>query len=194
MAIGGGVAALLVTASGCSSSRGAGAPDGAAPTLDSGSAACAAAGGQCEEGVDCEVSIPQACLGSAVCCLRAEPMCAPDANMQPLLASSYGQSCAVDSDCIAVGLGDPCSACALGCANAAINKSSKQQYLADVAKAPAAGVGCFCIAGPELFSSTCCHGGQCQSPIQCLNLVALADASDSRDAADGGPADAGSSE
>jgi hypothetical protein len=89
-----------------------------------------------------------------------------------------------------VGLGDPCSACAIGCANASINRAAKQEYMADVAKAPAAGGVCFCPSGPELFSSTCCHVGQCQSPIQCENL-ALANASDSRAVADGGPADAG---
>jgi hypothetical protein len=46
-----------------------------------------------------------------------------------ILASSYDQSCAHDSDCVAVYSGTTCHACA--CENAAINVSAQGRYDSD---------------------------------------------------------------
>jgi hypothetical protein len=116
-------------------------PDSAAALT--GTAACAAAGGQCELILPrmvghaivavCRNEIPEGCGSGAVCCL--DMLCAADATAPIIQASDYDQSCAVDSDCAEVYVGDACS-CELSCGaiSAAINKGALAQYTADVAK------------------------------------------------------------
>jgi hypothetical protein len=127
-------------------------------------------------------------------------ICAPDAQYDiPPQGSSYDQSCTVDSDCVAVGLGNACFACEIGCGTnaAAISKSAEGQYRSDVAKSPANGADCGCGAG--IPGGPCCIGGMCQFGSQCLATDAAADtgadaatADAGADAApDGGSVDAG---
>jgi hypothetical protein len=75
-------------------------------------------------------------------------------------ASRYQTTCVVDSDCVAVFMGDICSACT--CHNDAISTSSRGRYNGDVG-----GIAPWC---PQNFS-TCgacptvtagCDAGQCQ--------------------------------
>jgi hypothetical protein len=156
----------------------------------SGPAACAMAGGQCEQGAVCEEFLPVTCAaGGDRCCLHV--LCAADAKVQLIQASHYDQSCTVDSDCVEVYVGNACS-CELGCRATLgpINKAAQPQYTADVADAPH--VVCSCPpATPVLVDAgpvACCVGGQCQTAAgQCSGPAdAGADA-----APDGGPVDAG---
>jgi hypothetical protein len=95
-----------------------------------------------------------------MCCLRL--VCAADASAQRIVPTNYDQSCAVDSDCVAVGFGDPCTQC-LYCANGAINETSEAQYRADRAKTPESPI-CFCAFAP---AGPCCVDGMCQVGSQC---------------------------
>jgi hypothetical protein len=135
--------------------------------------ACAAAGGQCLVGAVCGAISVADCAGGAVCCL--DVICAPDAQYDiPPQGSSYDQSCTADSDCVAVGFGNACLVCEIGCvANAAISKSAEAQYRSDVAKTPANGVDCGCPE--ELPGGPCCIGGMCQFGSRCLATDAAAD-------------------
>jgi hypothetical protein len=79
-------------------------------------------------------------------------------------AADYDQSCHVDSDCVAVFLGNACDdSCGGECANAAINSTANARYAADFAARPArptdAGffVECSCALGPP----GCCRAGTC---------------------------------
>ena len=176
------------------------APD--AQTDADGAGTCAAAGGRCLVGGVCgdvidEFTTDQSCGPGAVCC--GDVICEPGAQYSiPPQGSSYDQSCTVNSDCVAVGLGNACFVCEIGCvANAAISKSAEGQYRSDVAKSPAEGADCGCPAG--IPGGPCCIGGMCQFGSQCLATDAAADtcADSATDgggidaAADGGPADAG---
>lgn len=100
----------------------------------------------------------------------------PDADT--IQASNYDLSCAADSDCIAVAVGDFCQPNA-GCPNATISKAAQVQYQADVAKTYA---GRSCIAESSCGSSgtPCCRQGTCQINGGCWSptdtLPACADA------------------
>lgn len=118
----------------------------AAPRPDSavaltGPAACAASGGQCEVR-GCKFENSEACGPGEVCCLD-NMICAADATAPIIQASDYDQSCAGDSECVEVQVGDACS-CDFSCAlsPAAINMSALPQYKADVAKVPRLICGC----------------------------------------------------
>jgi hypothetical protein len=78
-------------------------------------------------------------------------------TLQP---SAYDTSCQVDSDCVAVSLGNVCAdMCAGICPNAAIRSSESARYNADLAAAPAShtsGVACSCAFGPAV-----CRAGAC---------------------------------
>jgi hypothetical protein len=86
-----------------------------------------------------------------------------------ILASSYDQSCSVDSDCVTVagttlvGFGDYCQSHCL-CGGSAINKNSAARYATDVAKTPL-GSGAISGAGvcpcPPIPAMGCCQGGRC---------------------------------
>ncbi|HEX8792973.1 MAG TPA: hypothetical protein VF765_18635 [Polyangiaceae bacterium] len=89
-----------------------------------------------------------------------------DVPCLPLLASSYDQSCAVDSDCINVGqvITCPATACAF-CASATIGRKAAAQYMADFSRLTAglppdagdAGDACSCLA----VVKPCCLAGMC---------------------------------
>ena len=78
-------------------------------------------------------------------------------------ASQYDNSCKVDSDCVAVPLGDPCMvSCASICLAAALNIRVAYQYTADFAVLNAGrneGVFCGCGCSTE----PCCRQGICSN-------------------------------
>jgi hypothetical protein len=161
--------------------------DAAAPV-----SACAAAGGLC--GVSaCSALGPQSCgAAGGTCCLDGlSADCLAEAGSHPIVASSYDQSCDVDSDCVAIGVGDPCEPCEVLCAgSAAIRSGALAQYMADVAKSPA-GKGTFVCECPQYSpASVCCNAGVC-APY-CLDLSdASADAAAMIDAPFGAAGDGG---
>jgi hypothetical protein len=177
-------AVLLAVMVGCSSGSSGGTADGgngSEAVNDSGLAACRAAGGECVEGVGyCAMVGPGATPGS---CLDQGPStlcCAvsADAGCTQIQASSYDQSCASDSDCLAVSVGDPCMACVFGChVNVgAISVNATAPYLADVKKTPASVALCGC---PSIEPTpVCCRGGKCHADSECLPADADANAAD----------------
>jgi hypothetical protein len=157
---------------------GAGVPDagtGQAPVLGdpNGPAACEAAGGRCLLGgagtlrclrtgnQDCN---PMRNPGGAFCCLE-ELVCDDDAGVSSIAASDYDQSCATDSDCVAIGAGDACQPCGLQCTNSAINKAAEATYRNDRDKLTPSGVKTTCHCPLEV--APCCLGGQCRADLQC---------------------------
>src|SRR5580698_4756351 len=109
----------LGSAVGCASSSSEATMDAAAPV-----SACAAAGGLC--GVSaCSALGPQSCgAAGGTCCLDGlSADCLAEAGSPPIVASSYDQSCDVDSDCVAIGVGDPCEPCEVLCAGSAAIRS-----------------------------------------------------------------------
>jgi len=123
---------------------------------------CEVAGGQC--GVSaCSAFGPQSCGAKGeTCCLDAlGAVCASEGGSPVIAASSYDQSCQVDSDCVAVGVGAPCYPCEVLCPGAAaISTSSMAKYMADVARSPAgSGVACSCPFYDP--ASACCSAGTC---------------------------------
>jgi hypothetical protein len=137
--------------------------------IDPASAACAAAGGQCGYGGanGCTIVGPeQACNsdqpgGSFCCAVTADAGCTDGG----ITASSYDQSCTIDSDCIAVAEGDSCSLCGFNCPNAAINVGQYGKYLADIAYTPAdiSGQRQACSDVCRVTNAPCCVGGACQA-------------------------------
>jgi hypothetical protein len=137
-------------------------------------------------GVDARVSSdgspgrsPTACTASSdcfpypagpavACCIQsacvygnaAEAETCADAASQNILASSYDQTCQLDSDCVAIEEGNFCTPDANnGCTNATISKSALSQYQADLAKTQA-GV-CYSVAGCPAEIAPCCQSGTC---------------------------------
>jgi hypothetical protein len=148
-------------------------PDSAAALT--GTAACAAAGGQCELILPrmvghaivavCRNEIPEGCGSGAVCCL--DMLCAADATAPIIQASEYDQSCTTNSDCAEVYVGNGCT-CEISCGTwpAAINMGALSQYTADFAKLPRELCGCVNSTPPcddlaETFRAHCV-GGICQ--------------------------------
>ena len=210
------MAASAVTVSGCTSKDQAGAVDAAGvdSAIDvgdsgtdaavngdalSGPAACAAAGGQCLLGgaPNCVIVGPQDCKpdrnpGGAFCCL--DKAVVPDAASCTdggIEASSYDQTCAKDSDCVAIGEGNSCLLCAFNCTNAAISKGALAKYMADIANTPA-GIsdssgkcfsGCPAEFGPCCNAGKCAVNSQCQSGVPDAGALGDADASAAADAA-----------
>ena len=137
--------------------------------LDPASAACAAAGGQCGYGGGngCTIVGPeQACNsdqpGGSFCCAVA-----PDAGCTAggIAASSYDQSCTLDSDCISIAEGNSCSLCGFDCPSAAINVAGYGKYLADIAYTTAdlSGQRQACSNVCMVKTAPCCAGGMCQA-------------------------------
>ncbi len=94
--------------------------------------------------------------------IAAEAETCADAASQNIMASSYDQTCQVDSDCVAVEEGNFCTPGANnGCTNATINKSALPQYRADLAKTQA-GI-CSAVAGCTVEIPPCCQSGTCSS-------------------------------
>ncbi|MGA7119673.1 MAG: hypothetical protein WBY94_06220 [Polyangiaceae bacterium] len=120
----------------------------------------------CESPQDCAAHIV---FGLQVyCCIdhvciegqAAESLSCDDPDAQVIQASNYDQSCATDSDCVAVGEGNFCYPGAGRCPSAAIRKSAIGQYQADVAKTWAAA--CIVTGFCPGFEGPSCQAGMCQ--------------------------------
>jgi hypothetical protein len=120
----------------------------------------------CESPQDCAAHVV---LGLQVyCCIdhvcieghAAESLSCDDADAQVIQASNYDQSCATDSDCVAVGEGNFCYPGAGRCPSAAIRASASGQYQADVAKTWA--VACIAIGSCPAWGGPHCLDGMCQ--------------------------------
>jgi hypothetical protein len=86
--------------------------------------------------------------------------CRPDADSEPILASTFGQECDAAADCVAVGVGDPCYVCQIRCrANAAIRQAAfgDWQRAVEHTVAGTSGVSCNCAPPPV----ACCNAGKC---------------------------------
>jgi hypothetical protein len=108
----------------------------------------------------------------------AATMCT-DPNAEFIDASSYDQSCQIDSDCVGVAIGDFCHPNA-GCPNAAINKAALPRYKADIAKTYGAG-SCTALSSCGFYQGPCCRRGICGMNTDCFGapsdtLPACADA------------------
>jgi hypothetical protein len=161
LALGSGTAVLGPSCASSVSSANLVAPYGAPPDggiVEADVSACVAAGGDCSDGAACDFSIEESCgSGGGACCVP----CEADPNVQRISVSSYSQTCTVDSDCVAIGVGDPCHPCDILCRdNAAINKSSLTEYTKDIAASPALGNGATCACAPTSLS-VCCNAGTC---------------------------------
>jgi hypothetical protein len=91
----------------------------------------------------------------------AAPASNRGASCRPVIAASYDRSCAVDSDCFAVGQVETCPASVCDfCDIAVVGRGGYAQYLADLdadrASLPG-GQGCGCPASVV----PCCRGGSC---------------------------------
>jgi hypothetical protein len=171
--------AVLAAAAGCSSSSDQNAADGAA-----------------EMPADAPTDVSPEASGAAAC---------TDGGVRLIPASDYDQSCTVNSECAAVGVGNACDPCTAACYNAAINYREVPRYLAAFAKAPSGSSALTCSCPAAFFS--CCRDGMCHADLQCQNALAEAgvatqtgidaatdggESDASIDAsADGSPADAG---
>jgi len=117
------------------------------------------------DGTERETGVDSGRTGdAATLCVNPTPETCADASIQ---ASDYVQTCTADSDCIVVGQGDLCSACALTCSSGSINKSSFAAYQAAANKildGPDP-VSCApCCRSPQV---ACCQGGTCHVASQC---------------------------
>jgi hypothetical protein len=82
----------------------------------------------------------------------------PGCGITTVSLSDYNTSCSVDTDCMAVAVGEVCG-CA--CANAAINRSDSSRYLSDFSAARSHCSGPECradCAAPKLS----CSAGTCK--------------------------------
>lgn len=165
---------MFAGGAGCSStSSNPGAADGAPPAvLDAGHTECEMAGGQCIAGsATCWGEEGFANCGSgAVCCkVVFDAGSCTDANAQVVLASSYDQSCMVDSDCVGVSEGNSCQPCDFSCSNATINASALAKYTSDTSHFPAV----MAVAHGACPSScggpvgVCCLSGKCHRGSPC---------------------------
>ena len=133
----------------------------------------------CEDTVQFSQTFPTVTCCVAGSCIfgdqAAQSSCG-DPNGQLINAGSYDLSCASDSDCTLVALGNFCSP-AGDCPTGAISQSSLSKYKADVARTYAAQ----CIAvGSCGITTGCCRNGQCVAdmcfPLPGDTLPACADA------------------
>jgi hypothetical protein len=168
-------------------------PDAQSVSIET--SACAAAGGQCKAAASCTALSPETCENGAVCCF--DDICASeDASPQVIMASSYDQSCTVDTDCVGVSEGNSCKPCDFSCSNATINAGALAKYTSDTAHFPAVvafdhGVCPSSCGGPV---GLCCLGGKCHRGSPCPFEVLMggdagADAGDAA-ATDGSVVDA----
>jgi hypothetical protein len=101
-----------------------------------------------------------------------------DANVQLIQASSYDQSCKVDSDCVGVAEGNACFPCVIQCqSGGAINRTALASYQSDLSKTIGAREAtsvppCGC---PATFAP-CCRGGTCHADLECQNVGPEGDA------------------
>lgn len=138
-----------------------------AETTDADAAMPTRAAVTCSGAEDCEAS-PLFFPSVAACCVAntcifgdeaANSSCGePDA--QVIAAANYDLSCASDSDCALVPLGNFCYPGANNCALGAISQRALPQYQLDVSQTYAAR--CFEV-GNCAVTAACCRNGQCQS-------------------------------
>jgi hypothetical protein len=95
--------------------------------------------------------------------------CAPG-ETRIVQASSFDQSCKVDSDCVGVGEGDVCYPCVVGCPNAAINVSAMGQYNSVVSSKAPSNNGAPTLCDCPLIVNPCCRDGICHADLECQNL------------------------
>jgi hypothetical protein len=90
-------------------------------------------------------------------------------------ASSYNQSCTIDSDCRMVSSGNYCSAACL-CGGSAINAAAVTQFNEDVSKTPL-GSGVFgnVVCGCPAETAPCCRHGLCEGSFAACSVPAGAD-------------------
>jgi hypothetical protein len=143
-------------------------------------------------GARCSNQGPQDCNpgrnpGGAFCCLSG--LC----TAQPVRATRYDQTCHVDTDCVSVAEGDPCTACGISCtASATINVGALPQYRSDIANTAAAlsavDGGCLStcgtVSGRSDYGPFCCDG-MCHVGGPCGSGDAGVDAAGNAPDADG---------
>jgi hypothetical protein len=78
----------------------------------------------------------------------------PDSNCS-IVASNYDQSCAVDSDCVAVAQGDVCADSLCWCPSQAINQRALSQYETDVGGRVRNVCDCALLGVPRCVAATC---------------------------------------
>lgn len=87
-------------------------------------------------------------------------VCRPGVDLEPILASTFGQTCDASADCVAVGVGDPCYACTIRCrGNAAIREAAFPDWQRAMESTPAATVEVSCNCAPPPVA--CCNTGMC---------------------------------
>jgi hypothetical protein len=107
------------------------------------------------------------CVGFVGACAQANDRCGGNA-VHVVQAASYDRRCAVDSDCVAIGEGNACEACALDCPNAAIARSALSHYQSEVGAAVAPGGRLLrCAVSCALPPVACCVEGACRGPRAC---------------------------
>jgi hypothetical protein len=101
-----------------------------------------------------------------------------DANVQLIQASSYDQSCKVDSDCVGVAEGNACYPCTVQCqAGGAINRNALASYQSDLSKTIGArGATSVPPCGCPATFYPCCRGGSCHADLECQNILPEGDA------------------
>jgi hypothetical protein len=146
-----------------------------------------AAGGECVpytgSSRSCVAMGFQYCKLGSGCCLD---VCDPKAPV--IRASSYDQTCAVDTDCTAISEGSTCNACNFACPNAAINVNALPQYSSATAGLSQAAYN-ICPNGCPAMR-TCCRGATCQFgfPTCFLGAQPVDSGADSGDAGPNSPA------
>jgi hypothetical protein len=106
--------------------------------------------------------------------------CRPDADSEPILASTFGQECDAAADCVAVGVGDPCYVCQIRCrGNAAIRQAAFGDWQRAMERTVAATSGVSCSCAPPPIA--CCNAGTCS-----VTCGSGADAAVGRDAGEAG--------
>jgi hypothetical protein len=120
-----------------------------------------------------------AALGAAAAagCNSHDVAACTDANVELIQASNYDQTCSVDTDCVAIAVGNACYPCIVLCGTGgAINRNALSSYQSDISKTIGAGetsgVQCGCPGG----GLPCCRGGTCQVDFQCSSRIADAGA------------------
>jgi hypothetical protein len=115
------------------------------------------------------------------------PSCG-DAGVRLIRASDYDQTCARDSDCVAISEGNACNplSCAWTCARGAVNRHALARYQADVVSlhAEAGAGGALDCTNPSNAAScgalesqvchcpnevaACCRSGRCAADLSCV--------------------------
>jgi hypothetical protein len=111
-------------------------------------------------------------LHSGVCTSVVDSGLAADSSACVISASSFDQSCTVDTDCWMVSSGDYCSKGCL-CGGSAVNTAALVLFNEAVSKTPL-GMGAFgdVVCGCPLLLSPCCRHGVCQEGFSVCSVPA----------------------